>query len=198
VLRLVGEQAAPEWISNVNPFVVVVCVVLITQLMKKAKAITSITVGMFIMPFSAVAMASGSLIQQAGGNTLSVFGLFEAHPITVMMIAGIVLQGLAECFISPRYYEFFSLQAPKGEEGLYLGFGHLHSFLASLLGFGLSGYLLTNYCPDPKTVPPEMLAHVYDNAHYIWYYFSVIGFVAGVALVVYQKVVKTIDSRNQD
>lgn len=189
VLRLVGEGASPEWISNVNPLVVVLSVVFITQMMRKARAITSMSVGMFIMPFSAVAMASGSVMSQSNGDALSVFGLFTAHPITVMMIVGIVLQGLAECFISPRYYEFFSLQAPKGEEGLYLGFGHLHSFLASLLGFGLSGYLLTAYCPDPNTVPPELLARAYDKAHYIWYYFSGIGFVAGIALIIYQKAV---------
>jgi len=187
VLRLVGEGASPEWISNVNPLVVVLSVVFITQLMRKARAITSMSVGMFIMPFSAVAMASGSMISQHSGESLSIFGLFSAHPITVMMIIGIVLQGLAECFITPRYFEFFSLQAPKGEEGLYLGFGHLHSFLASLLGFGLSGYLLTAYCPDPNTVPPELLATAYDKSHYIWFYFSGIGFVAGIALILYQK-----------
>ncbi|HAP37207.1 MAG TPA: MFS transporter [Bacteroidetes bacterium] len=195
VLRLVGEGASPEWIANVNPFVVVLSVVFITQLMKKRKAITSMTVGMFIMPFSAIAMASGSVIQHSIGNEISIFGLFTAHPITLMMIVGIIFQGLAESFISPRYYEFFSLQAPKGEEGLYLGFGHLHSFLASLLGFGLSGYLLTNYCPDPKTLSPEMLVHAYDNAHYIWYYFSVIGFFAGIGLIVYQWVVRRVDNK---
>jgi MFS family permease len=189
VLRLVGEDASPEWISNVNPFVVVVSVVFITQVMRKAKAITSMAVGMFIMPFSAVAMASGSIIANSNGSEISLLGLMTAHPITVMMIVGIILQGLAECFISPRYYEFFSLQAPKGEEGLYLGFGHLHSFLASLLGFGLSGYLLTAYCPDPNTVPPELLSTAYDQAHYIWYYFSGIGFIAGIALLLYQKIV---------
>ena len=47
-----------------------------------------------------------------------------------------ILQGLAESFISPRFLEFFSLQAPKGEEGMYLGFSHLHSFISSILGFG--------------------------------------------------------------
>jgi dipeptide/tripeptide permease len=197
VLRLVGEGASPEWISNVNPLVVVLSVVFITQLMKRAKAITSMSVGMFIMPFSAVAMASGSVMQQSIGNSISFFGLFTAHPITVMMIAGIVLQGLAECFISPRYFEFFSLQAPKGEEGLYLGFGHLHSFLASLLGFGLSGYLLTMYCPDPRTVAPELLATAYDKAHYIWYYFAGIGFTAGVSLILYQKIVGRTDRKLQ-
>jgi len=195
VLRLVGEGASPEWISNVNPFVVVISVVFITQLMRKAKAITSMAVGMFIMPFSAVAMASGSLIANIYGTEISLFGVINAHPITVMMIAGIVLQGLAECFISPRYFEFFSLQAPKGEEGLYLGFGHLHSFLASLLGFGLSGYLLTAYCPDPNSVPTELLPSAYEKAHYIWYYFSGIGFVAGIALLLYQKIVTSRQSQ---
>lgn len=48
------------------------------------------------------------------------------------MIVGIMFQRLAESFISPRFLESFSVPAAKGEEGLYLGFSHLHSFLASL------------------------------------------------------------------
>jgi MFS family permease len=111
-----------------------------------------------------------------------------------MMIAGIVVQGLAECFISPRYLEYFSLQAPKGEEGLYLGFSHLHSFLSSILGFGISGYLLTAYAPDPTLLSAEQLVHAYDHAHYIWYYFAAIGLTAALALVVYRKVFDRIDS----
>lgn len=195
VLRMVGEGASPEWISNVNPFVVVTSVVLITQAMRTVRAVTSMTVGMFLMPFSALLMASGSIIAAVHGTELSIAGLFTAHPVTVMMIAGIVLQGWAECFISPRFLEYFSLQAPKGEEGLYLGFGHLHSFLSSILGFGLSGYLLTMYCPDPATVPPELRASAYDSAHVIWYYFAVIGFAAGVALILFRKVTERMDAR---
>jgi MFS family permease len=112
-----------------------------------------------------------------------------------MLIVGIVFQGLAECFISPRYLEFFSLQAPKGEEGLYLGFSHLHSFLSSLLGFGISGYLLTAYCPDPSTLSAAQLTTAYDKAYYIWYYFAAIGLVAGVALFIYGKVTSAIDRK---
>jgi len=185
VLRTVGEHASPEWIANVNPFVVMTMVMLVTHLMGKVRAITSILVGMFLMPLSAVAMASGALLQESTGNVVS-FILFSAHPITVMMIAGIAIQGLAECFISPRYLEFFSLQAPKGEEGLYLGFSHLHSFLSSVIGFGLSGYLLTAYCPDPATLTPDQLPTAYASAHVIWYYFAAIGFASGIALIIYQ------------
>ncbi len=195
VLRTVGEGASPEWISNVNPLVVMSLVLFVTQLMRHTKAITSMSVGMFLMPISAVCMAAGALIQSSIGNSIS-FGIFSAHPITVMMIVGIMIQGLAECFISPRYLEFFSLQAPKGEEGLYLGFSHLHSFLSSILGFGISGYLLTAYCPDPLTLSASELVNAYDKAHYIWYYFSSIGFVAGFALIIYQKITQRIDKKN--
>jgi len=190
VLRTVGEHASPEWIANVNPFIVMLSVVFITNdVMKKVRAVTSMSVGMFLMPISALLMASSSLLESFTGQSVSIFGVFSAHPITVMMISGIVVQGLAECFISPRYLEYFSLQAPKGEEGLYLGFSHLHSFLSSILGFGISGYLLTAYAPDPATLSPENLKTVYDDAYVIWYYFAAIGFTAAIALLLYRKFV---------
>ncbi len=186
VLRTVGEHASPEWIANVNPAVVMLMVVFITSLMKNVKAVSSMAVGMFLMPVSALLMASSNILESFTGQSVSFFGIFSAHPITVMMIAGIIVQGLAECFISPRYLEFFSLQAPKGEEGLYLGFSHLHSFLSSILGFGISGYLLTAYAPDPATLAPDQLATAYDKAYMIWYYFAAIGLIASIALLIYR------------
>jgi dipeptide/tripeptide permease len=186
VTRTVGETASPEWIANVNPFVVMICVVWITNITKKIKAVTSMNIGMFIMPVSALLMASSYLLMSITGQSVNFFGIFSAHPITVMMIIGIIFQGLAECFISPRYLEYFSLQAPKGQEGLYIGFGYLYSFFANILGFGISGYLLTAYCPDPKTLSPEMLVHAYDKAYYIWFYFAGIALTAGIALMVYR------------
>ena len=189
VLRTVGPGAAPEWIANVNPLVVVTCVVLITGLTKRWKAITAINVGMILMPLSALLMASAPLLERLAGPEVGIVPGITAHPVTVTLIVGIVVQGLAECFISPRYLEFFSLQAPKGEEGLYLGFGHLHSFISAILGFGISGYLLARYCPDPRTLTAEALPTAYVNAHVIWYTFAAIGLAAALALFVYSRVV---------
>ena len=197
VLRVVGEHSAPEWIANVNPLVVMTCVIFITQWMRKVSAVGSMIVGMVLMPFSALLMASSSFFGGLTGEMVNVFGIFTAHIVTVMMILGIMVQGLAECFISPRYLEYFSLQAPKGEEGLYLGFSHLHSFFSSLLGFGISGYLLTAYCPEPTTLTAEQRLHAYDHAHYIWYYFVTIGLIAAISLVFYRRVVSKIDGKNR-
>jgi dipeptide/tripeptide permease len=191
VLRMAGEGASPSWYANVNPFVVVVTVGFVTSLMKRKSALFSMTTGMFIMPVSALAMASGNLIH---GNVD--LGFMSVHPIALMMIVGIVFQGLAESFISPRFLEFFSLQAPKGEEAMYLGFSHLHSFISSILGFGLSGYLLDAYCPDPrKFASHEAWQAAAGNAHYIWYIFAAIALVAAVSLIIYGKVVRYLDEK---
>lgn len=195
VLRMAGEDASPSWYANVNPATVVVTIAAVTALMKNRSALTSMTVGMFVMPISAFAMAAGNMTD--GSEILGM------HPVALMMIVGIMFQGLAESFISPRFLEYFSLQAPKGEEGLYLGFSHLHSFLASLLGFITSGFLLDAFCPDPKTLSDadqaQRLASLagngpmpeaYAHAHYIWFVFVGIASVAAVSLVVYGRVMK--------
>lgn len=181
VLRMAGNSATPAWYANVNPLVVVLLVNSVTHLMRKYKAITSMNIGMLLMPLSALTMAAGNLI-----GTGSVLGM---HPIAFMMVCGIAIQALAETFISPRYLEYFSLQAPKGEEGMYLGFSHLHSFISSVLGFGLSGYLLSRYCPDPNLYPThEAWQAAAANAHYIWFVFAGIGAVAALALFIFGRI----------
>lgn len=195
VLRMAGEDASPSWYANVNPATVVITIGAVTALMKNRSALTSMTVGMFVMPFSAFAMAAGNMTDGS-----LILGM---HPVALMMIVGIMFQGMAESFISPRFLEYFSLQAPKGEEGLYLGFSHLHSFLASLLGFVTSGFLLQAFCPDPKTLSAadqaQRLASLagdgpmpeaYAHAHYIWFVFVAIASVAAIALVIYGRLTR--------
>jgi hypothetical protein len=185
---MAGASASPAWYANVNPLIVVLLVNFITHLMRNKKATTSINIGMVIIPVSALVMATGNII---GGENILGF-----HPIAFMMIIGICLQALAETFISPRYFEYFSLQSPKGEEGLYLGFSHLHSFVSSILGFGISGFLLDKYCPNPAN-----FANIADwqaasvHAHYIWYWFAVIGAVSAIAFYIFVKITNRIDKK---
>ncbi len=191
VIRIIGEDAQPEWIANVNPLVVVSLVYLITELMKKLKAITAMSIGMLLMPLAAFLMALGHVLGEITGNSIAILG-FSLHPVTLMMIIGIIFQGLAECFISPRYLEYFSLQAPKGEEGLYMGFSHLHSFVSNLLAFVISGVLLDTFCPNPKLPEYANVPHaeLYAHAHYIWYVFAGIGLLSAVSLLIYGRVYK--------
>lgn len=188
VIRMIGADASPGWYANVNPLVVFVSVNFVTSFMRKHTALTSMTIGMLIIPLSALAMSFGTLI---GADY--VLGL---HPIAFMMIVGIAMQAIAECFISPRFLEYFSMQAPKGEEGLYLGFSHLHSFVSYLFAFGLSGFLLEKYCPDPRgfATKAEFTAAT-AHAHYIWFVFVGIGLVSAIALLIYGHITRKMDKK---
>jgi len=201
VLRMAGETYKPEWYANINPLVVVIFVVMITQMIRKWKPQNAILVAMCLIPLSAVAMAASAWFD---GN-VNVFGI-EMHPITFMMIIGISIQGIAECFLSPKWLEFASLQAPPGKEGTFLGFAHMNTFFAWMFGFIFSGFLLQKYCPEPGTLEPAVKAahdaallgqgpmpEQYVHAHYLWYAYVGVGLISLIALLVFIAVTKKID-----
>jgi dipeptide/tripeptide permease len=203
VLRMAGETYKPEWYANVNPLVVVLGVVVITQLVRRWKPEHSILVAMALIPLSSVAMASSSFFS---GN-VHLLGL-SIHPITAMMVVGIAIQGLAECFLSPKYLEFASKQAPAGKEGTFLGFAHMNTFFAWMFGFLFSGFLLRAYCPEPTTLPETLqqqhqlwlagqapMPEVYAQAHYLWWAYAGVGAVALVAMAGFIAVTSWLDAR---
>jgi dipeptide/tripeptide permease len=203
VLRMAGEQYKPEWYANVNPLVVVLCVIWVTQVVRTWKPEVSITVAMVIIPLSSLAMAASHLFS---GN-LNILGM-SVHPITAMMVVGIALQGFAECFLSPKYLEFASRQAPPGREGLYLGYAHMNTFFAWLFGFVFAGYLLKAFVPDPATLAPALrdqhalwlqgqaaMPAAYAHAYYLYYAFAGVGVASLIAMIVFIVVTRRIDAR---
>jgi dipeptide/tripeptide permease len=203
VLRMAGEGYKPEWLANINPFIVVVFVVLVTHLVRRWKPQNSILVAMAMIPMSSLAMASSSWFH---GN-VHIFGI-EVHPITLMMVIGIAIQGLAECFLSPKWLEFASKQAPPGKEGVFLGFAHINTFFAWMFGFIFSGYLLRAYCPEPTTLAPAIqeqhtlalagqapMPEIYAHANYLWYAYAGIGVMSFIGLLLYIWITNRIDAR---
>ncbi len=201
VLRMAGETYKPEWYANINPLVVVLFVVMITQMVRNWKPQNAILVAMCLIPLSAVAMAASAWFD---GN-VTILGL-EMHPITFMMIIGISIQGIAECFLSPKWLEFASLQAPPGKEGTFLGFAHMNTFFAWMFGFIFSGFLLQKYCPEPGTLEPAVKAahdaallgqgpmpEQYVHAHYLWYAYVGVGLISLIALLIFIAVTKKLD-----
>lgn len=66
-----------------------------------------------------------------------------------------------------------------------------------MLGFGLSGYLLEAYCPDPRVYNDHAAwVEASAHAHYIWYVFAAIASVSAVSLIIYGAVIKRIDAKN--
>jgi len=194
LFRTVGEWTKPAWIANINPAVVVLCVVPITHLVRKMRPVGSIGIAFLLIPLSALSVA---LAPNLGTNNINL-GFISLHPVVFMMCVGIVFQGLSECFLSPRFLEFASKQAPPGETGLYMGYSHLNAGFGWLFGFVLSGFLLEKWCPDPKTLvgltEAERVAR-YAHAHYIWWVFVGIGVLGFFLLLAYRHITDRLDRK---
>lgn len=194
LFRMVGEFTKPGWIANVNPLVVILCVIPVTQLVRKMRPVSSIGISFLIIPLSALSVA---LAPKLGTENISL-GFMTIHPIVLMMVIGIAFQGLSECFLSPRFFEFASKQAPEGETGLYMGYAQLNAGFGWLFGFILSGILLSKWCPDPKTLigltEAEKTAR-YANAHCIWYVFTAIGILGFFLLMGFRYLTDRLDKK---
>ena len=205
VERMLGQGYKPEWLANINPLVVVLCVVPITHLIRRVKPENAIGIALLMIPFAALLMALDPVLAALTGGMVHL-GTVTVHPLVIALVAGIGLQGLAECFLSPKFYEYTSKQAPPGEVGLYMGYQSLTQFFAMLFGFVLSGYLLKGFCPDPQTLPEAVrmqwqaalegraaMPEAYDHAHYIWYAFAAVGVAAFAGFVIFKLVTRAID-----
>ncbi|MFH1841907.1 MAG: MFS transporter [bacterium] len=187
LMRMVSDFAKPGWIANVNPLMVVLCVVPINYLVRRIRPISSIGIGLFIIPFTALVVA---LAPNLGTERMLVLGI-SLHPLELMLIIGIGLQGIAECFLSPRFLEYASKQAPPGEVGLYMGYSHLTTAFSWLFGFAASGRLLDKWCPAPEVVaamPEAQRLTAYDHAHYIWFFWMGVGVLAFLLLLLFRYV----------
>ncbi|MBI5240720.1 MAG: MFS transporter [Elusimicrobia bacterium] len=195
LFRMVGLSSKPGWIANVNPFVVILLVIPITQMVRRWRPISSIGVSFLIIPLSALCVALAPMI---GTKEVSL-GFTAVNTIILMMMIGIFFQGLAECFLSPRYLEYASRQAPPGETGLYMGYAHLNSAFGWLFGFILSGMLLEKWCPDPATLPQGLgeleRAAYYAHAHYIWYVYTAVGVAGFILLMAFRHITDRMDAR---
>ena len=74
------------------------------------------------------------------------------------------------------------------------------------MGFGLSGILLSRYCPDPRTLPEAVqqqrldalagsgaMPVEYAHAHYIWFVFVAIALVSAIGLIIFGAVMRRLD-----
>jgi dipeptide/tripeptide permease len=208
VERLLGRGYKPEWLANINPLVVVLGVVPLTHLVRHLRPENSIGIALLIIPFTALVIALNPVLAALTGGTVHI-GPLALHPLVACFIVGIALQGLAECFLSPKFYEYTSKQAPPGEVGLYMGYQSLTQFFSQLFAFVISGYLLRGFCPDPQTLPESVRAQwqaalaghgpmpaAYAHAHYLWYVFVGVGVTAFLALLVFKLVTKALDARS--
>ena len=162
-LRWVDPEAPVELYTLVNPIMIVSLQLLITRLAKRWTPVRSIifgvlvtTIGMLVNILAPVLFADISL-----KVSLLRFGSFQVLlPIAgIFLVVSIASMALGEMFASPRIYEYIGAIAPKGQEGLYLGYANLPVALGSIVGAPLGGRLFETFISNPVGQGPAGQPH---------------------------------------
>lgn len=184
VKRSVESNPAMDLYTAANPFVIVCFQLIISNTFGKMKPIRSMIVGTIII---GVAMLINiAPIYMAGGPQALV-----AHwlPIaSVFVILTVSLIALGELFTSPRMYEYIGALAPKGQEGLFLGYANLPLALGALTGGPVGAWIFNEImCKGATTRPDGLLDLVPANNAAGWLILMGIGFVSAISMLFYNR-----------
>ena len=130
VKNAVELKPAMELYTAANPIVIVCFQLLVTKLFGKMKPIRSIIVGIVIIAAS-MAINLVPLFRAGGIRALSAVGIPLGSLFIVLTVASIAF---AELFTAARTFEYIGALAPKGQEGLFLGYANLPMAIGSLVG----------------------------------------------------------------
>jgi dipeptide/tripeptide permease len=179
-LRAVDPNAPMELYTLANPVMIVSFQMLITRFAKKWTPIKSILFGVAVTTAGMLMNILPPLLGADFSRKIDVLGL--ALPFAgVFLIVSIASMAVGEMMASPRIYEYIGAIAPKGEEGLYLGYANLPVALGSIFGGPLGGALFERYISTPmKEGRPT-------NSMAMWLIIAGIGLVSMTGLAVYDR-----------
>ena len=114
-----GAQVPPEWMINLNPGLIVFTMLFFAWLSSFVRPLTSIMVGMVVATLGAVL---------AGTSTLG-----------WICLAGILVFSMGEMLSSPKKMEYLATLAPKGQEGLFMGYANIPVAIGWIAGSIFAG-----------------------------------------------------------
>ncbi|MBC36019.1 MAG: hypothetical protein CL663_08275 [Bacteroidetes bacterium] len=184
--KAVELNPAVDIITMANPFVIVFFQLLITKKFGKMKPINSIIVGIIIIGISMminlypIFASAGGIKQLTLGEWIPMGTLFIT--LTVALIA------FGELFTSARIYEYTGSLAPKGQEGLFLGYANLPLAIGALIG-GPAGAFIFNEIMCNKAITLESgllkLDPFWNSMG--WIVLMAIGFVSAFSMWLYNR-----------
>jgi dipeptide/tripeptide permease len=153
VKRVVETNPAMDLYTAANPFVIVCFQLAISSAFGKIRPILSMTIGTVII---AVAMLINiAPIYMAGGPQAIAANWLPIASVFIIMTVALI--ALGELFTSPRMYEYIGALAPKGQEGLFLGYANLPLALGAMLGGPVGAYIFNDVMAKGATTKPDGL-----------------------------------------
>ena len=181
--RILGDDALIGSLSNLNPIIITIGLILIVPYLKKLSVFKSMLVGMTITALSLFMLALPV-------SCHSFIGVEVKTWYYIIIIGQIVVFAVGEFIWSPRFQDYVSTVAPKGREATYFGFAMLPTFVSKMLTGVISGFFLVRYCPE-KGLMESIIAGELDYWHSpeaMWFWFGVIAISSPIVLMMVRKI----------
>ncbi len=182
--KVVEPSPAMDLYTAANPFVIVCFQLLISNTFGKMKPIRSMVAGTVII---AIAMLINvAPIYAAGGPQAIAANWLPLGSIFIILTVGLI--ALGELFTSPRMYEYIGALAPKGKEGLFLGYANLPLALGAFFGGPVGAFIFNEIMvKGARTRPDGLLELVPANNVLGWVILMAIGLLSAVSLWIYNR-----------
>ena len=182
VKKTVELSPAMDLYTLANPVTIVLFQLVITNLFGKLPPIKSIVVGTVIIGLAM--LINVAPLYMAGGVTMRVW--LPLGSLFVVMTVALIAFG--ELFAASRLYEYIGSLAPKGQEGLFLGYSNLPMAIGSLVG-GPAGAWIFNrvMCAGAEKLPSGLLKLDPRAAATGWLILTVFGLGSALSLWFYNR-----------
>jgi len=176
---VVESRPAMDIYTMANPLVIVCFQLLVTRLFGGMKPIRSMIVGTVVI---GIAMALNMIPILLGADLRTVLGGWL--PVgSLIVVSSIALGAFAELFTSARMYEYVGAMAPKGQEGLFLGYANLPLALGSLLGGPLGAVIFDKVMSRGASRRPDGLMELVPSQNlYGWFILMAIGLASALSM----------------
>lgn len=103
--------------------------------------------------------------------------VIAVHPTVWTIVAGLIVFSIGEMTQAPRYYEYISDLAPKGQQGLFQGYAFLPIAIAWFVGGTFGGWLYVTFAKQSS------------HPNTIWLTLFGVGMLATILMWVYDRLI---------
>ncbi len=183
--KVVETDPAVDLVTMANPFVIVFFQLLITKKFGKLKPINSIVVGIIIIGVSMM-INLVPIFMSGGVRTLTLGDMVPLGTLFITLTVALIAFG--ELFTSARTYEFIGALAPKGQEGLFLGYANLPLAIGALIGGPAGAFIFHEImCNGAITLESGLLELDPFWNSMGWIILMAIGFVSAFSMWLYNR-----------
>lgn len=166
--------------NSINPFIIVVGLIVLIPVINRYATIKLIIVGMAVSAASLVVMAVPLewILALPGIRNITQAYLF-------IIITQILLFAIGELIFSPRFTEYIASVAPKDKVSSYMSLSALPMFIAKPINGFLSGLLISKYCYDgirPKIETGNVAYQ--ESPEFMWLIYLLLAVLSPVAVII--------------